>query len=107
MIWGIMGAFLATPITAVVRIVLGRIPITRPLADMLAGNLDGAFGRAVERISIRSRRPRGQLRFCGVLPQKLGQSPDFNQDGVRISIRSCVLSFACTNGMNFVLAHDP
>ena len=40
MIWGIMGAFLATPITAVVRIVLGRIPITRPLADMLAGNLD-------------------------------------------------------------------
>jgi AI-2 transport protein TqsA len=40
MIWGIMGAFLATPITAVVRIVLGRIPITRPLAGVLAGNLE-------------------------------------------------------------------
>ncbi len=40
MIWGIIGAFLATPITAVVRIVLGRIPITRPLADVLAGNLE-------------------------------------------------------------------
>jgi len=40
MIWGIIGALLATPITAVVRIVLGRIPITRPLADLLAGNLD-------------------------------------------------------------------
>ncbi len=40
MIWGVMGAFLATPITAVVRIILGRIPFTRPLAEMLAGNLD-------------------------------------------------------------------
>jgi AI-2 transport protein TqsA len=40
MIWGLMGAFLATPITAVVRIVFERIPITRPLAGMLAGNLD-------------------------------------------------------------------
>lgn len=40
MIWGLIGAFLATPITAVVRIVLGRIPITRPLADLLAGHLD-------------------------------------------------------------------
>jgi len=40
MIWGPMGAFLATPITAVVRIIFARIPITRPLADMLAGNLD-------------------------------------------------------------------
>jgi AI-2 transport protein TqsA len=40
MIWGLMGAFLATPITAVVRIIFARIPITRPLADMLAGNLD-------------------------------------------------------------------
>jgi AI-2 transport protein TqsA len=40
MIWGLMGAFLATPITAVVRIIFGRIPITRPLASMLAGNLD-------------------------------------------------------------------
>jgi AI-2 transport protein TqsA len=40
MIWGLMGAFLATPITAVVRIIFERIPITRPLAAMLAGNLD-------------------------------------------------------------------
>jgi AI-2 transport protein TqsA len=39
MIWGITGAFLATPITAVVRIVCARIPVTRPLADVLAGNL--------------------------------------------------------------------
>jgi AI-2 transport protein TqsA len=40
MIWGLIGAFLATPITAVVRIVFERISITRPLAQMLAGNLD-------------------------------------------------------------------
>ncbi len=40
MIWGLMGAFLATPVTAVVRIIFARIPVTRPLAGMLAGNLD-------------------------------------------------------------------
>ena len=39
MIWGVMGAFLAIPITAVVRIICSRIPVTRPLADVLAGNL--------------------------------------------------------------------
>jgi AI-2 transport protein TqsA len=40
MIWGISGAFLAAPITAVIKIILERIPATRPLADLLAGNLD-------------------------------------------------------------------
>jgi AI-2 transport protein TqsA len=39
MIWGITGAFLATPITAVVRIVCARIPATRPLAAVLTGDL--------------------------------------------------------------------
>jgi AI-2 transport protein TqsA len=40
MIWGISGAFLAAPITAVIKIILERIPETRPLADILAGNLE-------------------------------------------------------------------
>ncbi|HEY1861205.1 MAG TPA: AI-2E family transporter [Gemmataceae bacterium] len=40
MIWGISGAFLAAPITAVIKIILERIPATRPMADLLAGNLD-------------------------------------------------------------------
>lgn len=40
MIWGMVGAFLATPIAAVIRIVFERIPATRPLAELLAGNLD-------------------------------------------------------------------
>ena len=40
MIWGVTGAFLAAPITGVIRIVCGKIPVTRPLADLLAGNLD-------------------------------------------------------------------
>jgi AI-2 transport protein TqsA len=40
MIWGISGAFLAAPITAVIKIILERIPETRPMADLLAGNLD-------------------------------------------------------------------
>jgi AI-2 transport protein TqsA len=39
-IWGIIGAFLAMPITGVIRIVLGRIPVTRPLAAVMAGDLD-------------------------------------------------------------------
>jgi len=40
MIWGVAGAFLATPMTAVLRIVLEKIPATRPLAALLAGRLD-------------------------------------------------------------------
>jgi AI-2 transport protein TqsA len=43
MIWGVAGAFLATPMTAVLRIVLERIPATRPLANILAGRLDAVF----------------------------------------------------------------
>jgi len=39
MIWGVIGALLATPITAVIRIIFAHIPITRPLADVLAGDL--------------------------------------------------------------------
>jgi AI-2 transport protein TqsA len=40
MIWGLGGAFLATPLTAVIKIVFEKIPATRPLAALLAGNLD-------------------------------------------------------------------
>jgi len=39
MIWGVAGAFLATPLTAVIKIIFERIPNTRPLADALAGDL--------------------------------------------------------------------
>jgi AI-2 transport protein TqsA len=42
MIWGIVGAFLAVPITAVIRIVLEKVPATRPVAEILAGRLDFA-----------------------------------------------------------------
>jgi AI-2 transport protein TqsA len=40
MIWGVGGAFLATPLTAVIKIVFEKIPATRPLAAALAGNLE-------------------------------------------------------------------
>ena len=43
MIWGLPGAFLATPMTAVLRIVLEKVPATRPLAALLAGRLDLVF----------------------------------------------------------------
>ena len=39
LLWGIVGMFLATPIMAVLRIVLGRFDETKPLAELLAGHL--------------------------------------------------------------------
>lgn len=39
LVWGIPGMFLAVPITAVLRIVLSRIPSTHTLAEILAGRL--------------------------------------------------------------------
>jgi AI-2 transport protein TqsA len=38
-LWGIPGAFLAAPITAVIKIVLDRIETTRFVGDLLAGHL--------------------------------------------------------------------
>lgn len=38
-IWGIVGMFLATPVTAVIRIGLERIPFTRSLAMLMAGQI--------------------------------------------------------------------
>ena len=40
MIWGLAGAFLATPLTAVIKIVFEKIPATRALAAALAGDLE-------------------------------------------------------------------
>jgi AI-2 transport protein TqsA len=39
-IWGIIGMFLATPITAVVKIFLERFGYTRAIADLIAGKTD-------------------------------------------------------------------
>ena len=39
-IWGILGAALAVPLTGVIKIVLERIPTTRPAADWMAGRID-------------------------------------------------------------------
>jgi AI-2 transport protein TqsA len=39
MIWGVVGAFLAMPITGVIRIVFDRVPTTRPLGSLMAGDL--------------------------------------------------------------------
>jgi AI-2 transport protein TqsA len=40
MIWGIVGMLLATPIVAMIKIVLERIDVTAPVADILAGRLE-------------------------------------------------------------------
>lgn len=44
MLWGIIGMFLATPITAGLKIVLERFETTRPVANLLAGRLPESFG---------------------------------------------------------------
>lgn len=46
LLWGIVGALLATPITAVLRIVLARFQTTRPFAELLAGRFLRATGAA-------------------------------------------------------------
>lgn len=49
-IWGMVGMFLATPMTAVIKIFFEQQEHTRPLANMLAGRLDSlnAFAEAKE-----------------------------------------------------------
>jgi AI-2 transport protein TqsA len=41
-LWGVVGAFLAVPITSMIRIACERHPFTRPVAELMAGEL-GAF----------------------------------------------------------------
>ncbi len=45
MMWGITGMFLATPITAGMKIVLEGYPSTQPFADLLAGRFDRFLSR--------------------------------------------------------------
>jgi AI-2 transport protein TqsA len=42
LLWGVVGMVLAVPIAAIFRIVLSRFATTRPLGDLLAGQLPGA-----------------------------------------------------------------
>jgi AI-2 transport protein TqsA len=42
LLWGVVGMVLAVPIAAILRIVLSRFATTRPLSDLLAGQLPGA-----------------------------------------------------------------
>ena len=41
-LWGIVGMLLATPMTAVLKILLERYELTRPVARVMAGRLGGA-----------------------------------------------------------------
>ncbi len=41
MIWGPIGMLLAAPLTAITKIVLSKIELTQPMADALAGRLEG------------------------------------------------------------------
>lgn len=39
MLWGIVGMFFAVPITSIIRIACDRHALTKPIADLMAGNL--------------------------------------------------------------------
>jgi AI-2 transport protein TqsA len=41
MLWGVVGMFFAVPITSIIRIVCDRHPLTKPVADLMAGKLTG------------------------------------------------------------------
>lgn len=44
MIWGIVGMFLAAPMTATIKIILERMEHTKPIADLLGGRVDTFLG---------------------------------------------------------------
>ncbi len=44
MMWGVIGMFLATPITAALKIILERIDQTRPIANLMAGRWEENAG---------------------------------------------------------------
>ena len=39
LLWGVLGMVLAVPITETIRVVLMRFDTTRPIGDLMAGNL--------------------------------------------------------------------
>ena len=43
MIWGLPGMLLATPLTAIARLVLAQVPMTRPCAELMAGRISNSY----------------------------------------------------------------
>ena len=41
MLWGIIGALLAVPLTVMVKIILDKYESTRPISELLAGRVGG------------------------------------------------------------------
>ncbi|MBN2329793.1 MAG: AI-2E family transporter [Candidatus Omnitrophica bacterium] len=39
-IWGVVGMFIATPLTAILKIVFEKVEITKPFADLMSGRID-------------------------------------------------------------------
>ncbi|HUU15826.1 MAG TPA: AI-2E family transporter, partial [Sedimentisphaerales bacterium] len=48
LLWGVVGMFLATPITAVIRIVLLQFDTLKPIGNLLAGELPGSEKRVAQ-----------------------------------------------------------
>jgi AI-2 transport protein TqsA len=44
MLWGVVGMFVAVPMTATVKLILERMEHTKPIADLIGGRLDALVG---------------------------------------------------------------
>jgi len=74
MLWGLAGMFLATPITAIVRILFEKMEVTRPLSRVMAGKLDDLTDDAAIPLNLSTQdaaRP---------LPPNVKQPPPANAD---------------------------
>jgi AI-2 transport protein TqsA len=67
LLWGIVGMFLATPITAAIRIVLMQFDTLRPIANLLAGDFSKPPSAAGAEATAASTRP-GEIAPDGSLP---------------------------------------
>jgi AI-2 transport protein TqsA len=68
LLWGIVGMFLATPITAAIRIVMMQFDTLRPIANLLAGDFSKPPAVAEVEVTPASSRPEG-TESAGSLPK--------------------------------------
>ncbi len=69
MLWGLAGMFLATPITAIVKILFEKVEVTRPLSRLMAGKLDDLTQETAIPIEL------GTQNAAEILPPNVKQQP--------------------------------
>ncbi len=75
MLWGLAGMFLATPITAIVKILFEKVEVTRPLSRVMAGKLDDLTDERAMAIDL------GTQQAATALPPNIKRAPSRDRDG--------------------------